>query len=112
LKNNYEKCFQQAKVLINTVKTLRRSFFGHLRQTFLPGSSTHSGGLPRFFYVHLRQPETQGTILCRRTFFPRIFVFVFLIEPFYIIVTDLDKPRHVANCERGAKATILVNKVT
>ena len=106
---------QQAKVLINTVKTLRRSFFGHLRQTFLPGSSTHSGGFLRFFYVHLRPPETQGTLLCRRTFFSRIFVFVFLIEPFYIIVTDLDKPRHVANCERGAKATnttILVNKVT
>jgi hypothetical protein len=37
---------------------------------------------------------------------------MFFIESFYIIVTYLDKPRHVANCERGAKATMLVNKVT
>jgi hypothetical protein len=50
--------------------------------------------------------------LCRRTFF---LVFSFSCSSLNLSTSsslDLDKPRHVANFERGAKATILVNKVT
>jgi hypothetical protein len=66
----------------------------------------------RLNHVITSRTATKEHFCVVERFFPRIFVFVFLIEPFYIIVTELDKLRHVANCERGAKATILVNKVT
>ena len=62
-----------------------------------------NGGLNQIMFLW-RLPFVDGV---------HIYIYIYiLIEPFYIIVTDLDKPRHVANCERSAKATMLVNKVT
>jgi hypothetical protein len=74
LKNNYEKCFQQANVLINTVKTLRRSFFRTLKTNLFTRFFNAFGGISSIF---LRSPSatrnSRNTFVSWNVFFSSYF---------------------------------------